>query len=192
MSVPPAPQFAPQFAWDVDRYHRAIEAGIFTSDDRIELVEGELLPVPPIGPRHAALVARLNRQIDRQLGDEHQLRGQSPITLPPQSEPEPDLAVVRQKEDWYAGGHPGPAETLIAIEVSDTTRGRDERGKLPLYARHGIPEFWVVYLNERVIHVYSALEGDRYTEHSVVAFADGVLRSPVLDLEFALKLPHDA
>lgn len=64
MSVQPAPQFAPQFAWDVDRYHRAIEAGIFTSDDRIELVEGELLPVPPIGPRHAALVARLNRQID--------------------------------------------------------------------------------------------------------------------------------
>lgn len=179
-------QPAPQFAWDVDRYHRAIEAGIFTKEDRLELIEGELLPVPPIGPAHQDIVDELSERLTVALAGNYRVRTQGPVTLRPRSEPEPDILIALAGR--YRDAHPSPSETLVAIEVSDTTRGRDEREKLPLYARHGIPELWLVDVNGRVINVYTVPDGERYTTADAVSFDNGRVRSPTLERTFEFDL----
>jgi Uma2 family endonuclease len=176
------------FAWDVDRYHRAIDSGVFTSDDRIELVEGELIPVPPIGPAHQSVVDELSKRLVIALGDEFRVRTQGLVTLPPTSEPQPDILVARAGA--YFRTHPGPEDSLIVIEVSDTSRARDESAKLPLYAHHRIPEFWLVDVDAQMLHVYSKPVGDGYAEHVEVRFADGRVSSPTLERQFHFDLPH--
>lgn len=182
-------QPAPLFAWDVDRYHRAIETGVFTNDDHIELVEGELLPVPPIGPSHADIVDEISTRLTLTLADEYRIRTQNPLTLPPDSEPQPDIVVAQAGR--YRTAHPGPADTLVVVEVSDTTRNRDENAKLPLYARNRIPEFWLFDVSAGVIHVYSRPEGEIYAEHDMVPFAQGAVRSPTLNRVITFELRVD-
>lgn len=179
-------RFQPHFAWDVDRYHKAIAAGVFTKADRLELIEGELLPVRPIGPAHAYVVDALAQQLTRALDEAFWIRVQGPVTVRPSSEPEPDILIARAGR--YREGHPGPADTLVAIEVSDTFRGRDEREKLPLYARHGIAEFWLVDVNDRVINVYTVPDGESYAAVDLVSFDNGRVSSPTLERELAFDL----
>ena len=106
------------FLWDVERYHRAISAGIFTKNDKIELIEGTLVAVPPIGPPHAAVVQMLSDQLREVVGSEFIIRAQSPITLPPKSEPEPDIVIAKRRGDAYAKRHPGAKDILVVIEVT--------------------------------------------------------------------------
>ena len=181
-------QPAPNFAWDVDRYHRAIDSGVFTPDDRIELVEGELLPVPPIGPAHQSVVDELSKQLMIALGDDFRVRTQGPVTLPPISEPQPDVLIARAGA--YFRTHPGPEDSLVVIEVSDSGRARDESAKLPLYARHRIPEFWLVDLSAQMVHVYSQPVGDTYVEHAEIPFADGQITSPTMGRQFSFEFPQ--
>jgi Uma2 family endonuclease len=131
-------------AFTADEYERMAAAGVLAEDDRLELIDGEIREMSPIGPYHAAIVSRLNRVLGRQLSDDLVLRVQDPIRLSDYSEPQPDIAVVETRPDDYTSGHPTPEVVRLLIEVSDTTAAYDRAEKLPRYAQAGIPEVWIV------------------------------------------------
>ena len=123
----------------VSEYDRMIEAGILTKDDRVELIEGEIIKMAPINSRHAACVNRLNRLLNRKAGKVAIVSVQNPIHLGEYSEPEPDLALLRPRDDFYAQSHPKPKDMLLAVEVADSSAAKDRNLKVPLFARAGIP-----------------------------------------------------
>ncbi|EIC21277.1 hypothetical protein Thi970DRAFT_01472 [Thiorhodovibrio frisius] len=129
----------PIFRLGVDAYHQMIRAGIFDEDDRVELIEGELRAMTPINPDHAGKNKRLNRLLTLRVGDAALVSVQDPLTLAPRSEPEPDLMLLRPRDDFYEGANPTPADTLLVIEICDTSLGYDREVKVPLYAAYGCP-----------------------------------------------------
>lgn len=139
----------------VDDYYAMAHAGILHEDDRVELIEGEIIEMAAIGSHHAACVDRLTRLLVRQAGEDAVVRVQNPVRLSDLSEPQPDLALLRPRTDFYAERHPLPPDTMLVIEVSHATLGYDRGVKLPLYARTGIPELWIVNLEERVVEVHA-------------------------------------
>lgn len=133
----------------VEEYHRMIEAGILGEDERVELLEGVIVAMPPQNDPHAWPVEWLNQFLVRVLGNEYRVRPQLPLTLGDRNEPEPDLAVVagpRRK-----GRHPGTA--LLVIEVADDSLRKDRKVKAAVYARFGIPEYWIVNVEAEVVEV---------------------------------------
>ncbi|MFM8805701.1 MAG: Uma2 family endonuclease, partial [Planctomycetia bacterium] len=128
----------------VDAFHRMGETGILGPEDRVELIEGEIIDMSPIGALHAAIVDVLARHFGRRAGDSVFIRCQNPLRLDDISEPEPDISILRPRPDFYTTSHPGPADVLLVIEVADTSLAYDLGTKVPLYARHGIPEVWVI------------------------------------------------
>ena len=138
----------------VDDYHKLGEAGILDEDSRVELIEGELIDMAPIGASHMLAVNRLTRLLVRAVGDLGLVSIQNPVTLPPHSEPQPDIAVLRPRMDSRDAGLPGPADVLLLIEVADTTLAYDRGTKLRLYARAGIVECWLVNLQSGSLEVH--------------------------------------
>lgn len=138
----------------VDEYHAMARSGILTRDDRVELLQGEILRMAAIGSRHAACVRRLNRLFSDLLGDEAIVSIQNPVRLSDFSEPEPDVALLVPREDFYAERHPEPGDIFLLVEVADASRVFDRTIKLPLYARAGVPEVWVVDLEEAAVELY--------------------------------------
>lgn len=138
----------------VAEYHRMAEAGIFTEDDRVELIEGEIIDMAPIGSRHAGIVAKLGHILTRAVGETAIVWIQNPIALGSSSEPEPDVALLKPREDFYTASLPTGQDVLLVIEVSDTSSAYDRSVKVPLYARFGIPEVWLVDLPGGVIEVF--------------------------------------
>jgi len=138
----------------VDEYYQMAEAGIFSEDDRVELIEGEIIEMSPIGSRHTACVKRLNRLLSQKLGDQAVISVQDPIRLSEFSEPGPDLALLRPRADFYAEAHPGPGDVLLVVEVAETSAGSDRRVKVPTYARAGILEVWLIDLADETIEIY--------------------------------------
>lgn len=141
-------------------YHKMAEAGILREDDRVELIEGEISQMAPIGSRHAACVNQLNRLLVRGVGDEMIVSVQNPVRLDERNEPEPDLALLRARD--YRHSLPGPEDVLLLIEVSDTTLSYDRNVKLPLYARAGVPEAWIVDLANETVERHTEPSGDGY------------------------------
>jgi Uma2 family endonuclease len=139
-----------------EEFHRMAEAGILHEHERVELIGGEILKMNPIGGRHAACVREINRLLGRQVGDELRVDVQSPMRLEEQGEPQPDLAVIRARD--YGDSLPTPEDVLLVIEVADPSLSYDREVKLPLYARSGIAEVWLVDLNAYAI--------ERHTEPS--------------------------
>ena len=138
----------------VDAFHRMGETGILGPADRVELIEGEIIDMSPIGVLHAAIVDALVRFFSRRAGESVFIRCQNPLRLDDLSEPEPDIAILRPRADFYTTSHPGPADVLLVIEVSDTSLAYDLGTKVPLYARHGIPEVWVIDAATRRTRVF--------------------------------------
>jgi Uma2 family endonuclease len=155
----------------VAEYERMGEAGILSENDRVELVEGEIINMSPIGERHAACVGRLTQLLVLLLQRTAILWVQNPIRLDDYSEPQPDVAVLRPRDDFYGNSLPTPGDVLLLIEVSDSTLEYDRQIKLPLYARAGVPEVWVVNLGEEVVETYSQPSGGSY--QSAGRFARG-------------------
>ncbi|GBC85859.1 hypothetical protein HRbin11_02317 [bacterium HR11] len=143
-----------RYRFTVDDYYRMLAAGILTEDSRVELIEGEIIAMAPIGSRHAACVDRLNRLLTDRVGGRAIVRVQSPIRLSRHTEPQPDVALLRPRSDFYASGHPGPGDVLLVVEVAETSADYDRQVKLPLYGRAGIPEAWLVDLAGEVVEVY--------------------------------------
>jgi Uma2 family endonuclease len=121
--------------FSVHEYHQMAAAGILNEDDPVELIEGEIVEMPPMGSPHAACISRLTQILVTQAGNLADVRVQLPVRLDERSEPEPDLALVKPRADSYASAHPGPDDVLSVIEVADTTLHYDRSVKGPLYAR---------------------------------------------------------
>ncbi len=148
----------------VKDFYRMLEAGILTEDDRVELIDGEIVEMSPIGSRHAASVNRLATCLIRFLGDAAVVSLQNPLRLSTKTEPLPDVVVLKPRADFYAETHPGPDDVLLVVEVSDTTLAYDRRVKLPLYARAGVPEVWIVNLPKAVVEAYARPDGETYSD----------------------------
>ena len=152
-------EHSPVQSWEkrfsVAEYYRMAEAGILGRDDRVELVEGVIVEMAAMGSRHAACVRRLEALLNQHSLRESIISTQCPIRLDDASEPEPDLALLKPREDFYSGEHPGPGDVLLVIEVSDTSAEYDVEVKLPLYARVGIPETWLVDLTTGTVEIHS-------------------------------------
>lgn len=165
-------------------YYTMLQAGILTEDDRVELIEGEILQMTPIGSRHAGCVKDLVGIFTQGLGSRIVLGVQDPIHLNDFSAPQPDLSVLHPREDKYRRSHPGPSDVFLLIEVADTTTGHDRSLKVPLYSRCGIAECWLLDLPAGVLDVHRDPTPDGYrTRHrlrpgdqvSPLAFPDLVL-----------------
>ena len=144
----------------VHDYHRMAEAGILHEDDRVELIEGEIVEMTPISAHHASVVRKLNRVLGQQVGDEFLVDVQNPVRLDERTEPQPDLAVIRARD--YRRSLPGPEDVLLVIEVSDTTLAYDRNVKLSLYARAGVPEVWIPDLGNEALECHTEPSGDGY------------------------------
>jgi Uma2 family endonuclease len=141
----------PYHRWTVDEYHQMASAGLLDETDRVELIEGEMIDMAPIGSRHAYLVDKLAQVLARNNGP-YLVRVQNPLLLGERSEPQPDIAVVKDKS--YMEAHPTASDVLLIVEVADTTLEYDRDVKLGLYARHDIPEVWLLDVNARELTVY--------------------------------------
>ena len=130
----------------VAEYHRMGEVGILTEDDRVELIEGELIAMSPIGSAHSGTVNALTHMLVQVVGDRGVVAVQNPVQLDDRSEPQPDFSVLKPRADFYRRATPLPHEVLLIIEVADSSLAYDRGVKKSLYARHGIPEFWIVDL----------------------------------------------
>ncbi|MFP5262933.1 MAG: Uma2 family endonuclease [Blastocatellia bacterium] len=139
----------------VDEYHRMSEAGILSEADRVELIEGEIIKMSPIGRYHAACVKRLNSTLNRRVSDYAIVSVQDPVRLDEHSEPEPDIALLKPRDDFYAQGAPAVEDVLLIIEVADTSVEYDRDVKVPLYAKAGIAEAWLANIREDRIEAYS-------------------------------------
>lgn len=146
----------------VEEYHRMVETGVLDEGSKVELIEGEIYPMAAMGSRHAACIDRLNKLLSARAGDTAIVLVQCPIELHDTSEPEPDVSLLKFREDFYADAHPKPEDTLLAVEVSDTTLAHDTSVKLPAYARAGIPKVWIVDPNSNSIQIHSNPQTGEY------------------------------
>ena len=174
---PPAPRL-----FNVDEYYAMAEAGILGEDDRVELIEGEIVVMSPAGSPHAGCINALTRLLVQAARDLAIVSVQQPLRLSELSEPEPDIAVLRWRDDYYRERHPGPAEALLVIEVARSSLRADRNLKLPLYSRHSVPEVWIVDLDANRVEVYRLPGPDGYAESSTHSGGDR-LAVPGLDLE---------
>jgi Uma2 family endonuclease len=163
-----------RWRFSADQYQQMGEAGIFQAEDRVELLAGEIYQMTPIGSWHNAEVDVLNRRFVFALGDKAIVRVQGSFRLAEDSEPEPDLLLLRPRGDFYRSALPGPDDVLLVIEVADKSLGYDRNLKLPLYAAGAIAEVWIVNRTEEQIELYREPRGDSYESVSVLKRGDVV------------------
>lgn len=140
--------------FSIEEYYRMAEVGIFGPEERVELIEGEIIKMSPIGLHHAACVNALTRRLLQAVGDRAVLSPQNPVRLLRDTEPQPDVVLLRPPERRYWQHKAGPSDALLVVEVSDTSYRYDRRVKLPLYARAGVLEVWIVDLTREVVEVF--------------------------------------
>jgi Uma2 family endonuclease len=174
------------YRFTVEQYHRMAEVGIFADDCRVELIDGEIFEMSPIGPWHSGVVNRLTRAFVTGLGDRAVVHVQNPVGLDPHSEPLPDLMLLRPRADFYGGAHPTPEDAFLLIEVADTSLERDRGRKLPLYARTGVPEVWIVNRQADAVEVFRGPSRGGYRERLVVA--RGQTLAPIAFPDLALRV----
>ena len=151
-------------SFTVGEYHRMAEAGILGEDDRVELIDGQVVAMTPIGPDHGSCVNRLNALFAPLAGRQATVSVQNPVLLGEHQEPQPDITLLRYRADGYRARHPEASEVLLVIEVGDTSVETDRRTKIPLYARTGIPEAWLVNLPGDTIECYCEPTSDGYAD----------------------------
>lgn len=145
-------------------FEQLVADGAVGEDERVELIEGAIVTMSPVGPPHRAIVQALNRWFSRNLPAEYECQVQDPIALSEATEPQPDIAIVRFREDEYVGGHPSARDVLLVIEVADSSLEFDRGTKARLYARGGVPEYWVVDVPQRVVYVHRSAGPQGYGE----------------------------
>ena len=153
--------------FSLERYEQMVEAGVLTKDDRVELLDGEIVEMASVGVRHQAVIDRLTHLFVTRAGDVVIVRVQGPLRLPPRSEPEPDVLLLERRDDFYNQQHPGAAAAFLVIEVADSSVRFDRTVKFPIYARSGVREAWLVDLTTDVIEVHRSPTTDGYADVSV-------------------------
>jgi Uma2 family endonuclease len=154
--------------WTVDEYHQMIETGILDEDDRVELLEGEIIEMSPQIPLHAATTHSASDYLRNLLAGRVAIRIQSPITLRPNSEPEPDIAIVSIDPGRYFDHHPTPDEIFLVVEVANTTLRKDRGQKVRVYAHANIPEYWILDVYERRVYVFRNPGNEGYQEEIIL------------------------
>jgi Uma2 family endonuclease len=179
MSVPTT-EWLRRHRLTVDDYYRMAEAGVLAPDARVELIEGEIIDMAPIGSRHGGTVSFLLRQLTAAARQLALVTAQSPLRLDRSSEPQPDLMLLRPRADFYRKSHPTASDVLLLIEVSDGTLRYDGQVKVPLYARHGVPEVWLVDLTGNELHCLRSPQDGTYA-HTTSFRAPGKVPLSMLD-----------
>jgi Uma2 family endonuclease len=176
----------------IDRYHAMIRSGILTAEDQIELLEGVLVEKMSKSPAHSCCVTMVALELNRILPAAWHHRNQEPVTLL-DSEPEPDSLVVRGDPKDFARRHPGPADVALVIEVADSSLTRDRGAKKRIYARAGIPNYWLIDLTARTLEVYTRPQGEDYAAKAILREGDSVTveleNSPLPAIAVANLLP---
>lgn len=173
------PEYITPKHWTTAEYHRLIEIGVLSSEDKIELLDGQIVEMSPAGNYHAACIEFLGDELKHLLPEHFMVRRQNPVVLANNSEPEPDLAIVKYRKDYYALAHPGPEDILLLIEVADISLAKDRHVKSTLYAESGIPEYWIMNTEEDLLEQYLHPENGRYKQQRIYS-KDEVLESPLL------------
>lgn len=173
--------------FDITKYYAMLDAGILMSDDRVELIHGEIIEMTPIGSRHAGYVKALNKLIGKALDEKVLVSVQDPLRLSQYSEPEPDLAILKPREDFYTKSHPTPKDVFFLVEVADTSVGYDYDIKLPMYAAAGITEVWVLDVNQNMITQHLRPDGNVYLDNIPFSKADTIKCKAI---EFELDLAN--
>ena len=176
----------PRRLFTVDEYHRMGEAGILGEDERVELIEGEIVQMSPIGPRHIGCVINLNRLFITRLDAGVVVSPQNPVVIRPRSEPRPDVVLLRPRSVSYSRERPMSEDVLLAVEVADTTVRYDRLVKARLYARAGIAEFWLCLATEGAVEVHRAPGADGYSDVTVHGPGDVVSPLAFPDVTFAV------
>ena len=153
----------------VDEYHRMGETGILKQQDRVELIEGEIIDTAPIGSNHAGTVNYLSKVLNTSLRNEAIISSQNPIVISELSEPEPDIVILKPRADFYRHAHPTPEDIYLVIEVAETSLRYDRDIKIPLYAKHGIAEVWLVDLESKQLTTFFSPKNDQYEKIETIA-----------------------
>lgn len=172
--------------FNTSEYHTMRDTGILSEGGRFELIEGEIWEMAPIGSPHAGCVARVDRLLQRALGDDVIVSVQNPLHLDDFSEPEPDLQVVRFRPDFYSAAHPTADDVVFLVEVADSSLEYDRKVKIGLYARHGLPEAWLVNLREHVLEIHRRPTPQGYAE--IRRFQRGETVSPQAFPELQMRV----
>jgi Uma2 family endonuclease len=175
-----------RWRFTVKEFQRMAETGILTDDARVELLEGELFAMPPIGDWHNGSVDGFTHWFGARIGDRALLRVQGSFRLSPHSQPQPDILLLRFRSDFYRHGLPGPEDVLLLVEVSDSSLDYDRDTKLPLYARAGIADVWIATRQPERIEVYREPEGEQY--RSVTVVERGGVVTPLVFPDLALRV----
>jgi Uma2 family endonuclease len=147
---------------DVHGYYRMGEVGIFAEGERVELIEGEIIDMAPIGSEHSAAVGSLITDMAVAVAGRALVWAKNPLRLSDLDEPQPDVMLLKPQADRYRSAHPTAADVLLLVEVAQTSLAYDRKVKLPLYARHGVPEVWIVNIGDSVVEVYRDPKGEAY------------------------------
>jgi Uma2 family endonuclease len=166
---------------------RMVEAGIVSVDERVELIGGEVVEMMAIGHRHAACVNRLNRLFAVGLGERAVVAVQNPVRLQAVEGPQPDLTIARPRADFYATGHPTPDDILLLVEVGDTSLPYDRATKVPLYARHGVRELWLVDLSAEIVEVHRRPARDGYLDVRRLQRGDSIAPEALSDFRVMIE-----
>ena len=171
----------------VDEYYRMGEAGIFHPEERVELIEGVIVVISPIGIRHAASVHRYIQVFSPLVGERISFQIQNPIHLDDNTEPQPDVMLLRPRPDNFYGSHPGPEDVLLVIEVSETSLNYDRDVKAHLYGRHNIPETLVLTLPGDCIEGFTRPGPEGYAQHNIYRRGDTITLSSLPDIELPVE-----
>ncbi|MDD1635895.1 MAG: Uma2 family endonuclease [Methylococcaceae bacterium] len=162
---------------NLDEWRRLGEANIFPPGSRLELINGEILEMSPIGFNHAGHVIRLLNFFAPLVGNNALINSQNPLQLGDLSEPEPDFMLLKPNADFYSSRHPNADDVLLVVEVADSSLVFDQNQKLHLYALHGIPEYWLLNLNDLSLEVYRNPNGEVYAEKTTLRAGDVITLS---------------
>ena len=171
----------------VEEYHQMAEAGILSEDDRVELIDGEIIQMSPIGHRHMVCVNRANTLFIQAFGNGAVVSPQNPVRLTVWTEPQPDLVVFKPRADFYAKKEPVPEDVLFMVEIAETTLSYDRKIKLPRYAAAGIPEFWIGDLKNDILHVYRNPGRETYNIALILHPSESILPLAFPDVTFQVS-----
>ncbi|TAL43792.1 MAG: Uma2 family endonuclease [Methylovulum sp.] len=172
---------------NLDEWRRLGEANIFPPDSRLELINGEILEMAPIGPNHAGHLKRINNLLTLLVAGKAIVSVQDPLQLGDLSEPEPDFMLLKPNADFYSSRHPNAGDVLLLVEIADTSLKFDQNQKLRLFALHGIPEYWLLNLNDSCLEVYRKPRGEVYAEKNTLQAGDSVTLSQLPDISIQVS-----